>query len=193
VPTGPEVGLKVAAAVVNVKALLNVWVPLIAAFIMTVLVVTPEGTVILPEIAPLLFIDNVSVAAIPPTVTLILESAAVAQPDPVTFILVPTGPDIGVKVGLTVVTVKALLNVWVKVWIPVMTIILAPVPNVEGTVIVPDREPLLFTINVLVAVVPLTVTPEMVSESAQPDPVTVILVPTGPEAGLNAAVTVVTI
>jgi hypothetical protein len=74
-----------------------------------------------------------------------------------------------------------------------MTIILAPVPNVEGTVIVPDRDPLLFTINVLVAVVPPTVTPEMVSESAQPEPVTVILVPTGPEAGLNAAVTVVTI
>jgi hypothetical protein len=60
-------------------------------------------------------------------------------------------------------------------------------------VIVPDREPLLFTINVLVAVVPPTVTPEMVSESAQPDPVTVIVEPTLPEVGLKVAVAVVTV
>jgi hypothetical protein len=194
VPTGPEEGVKVALAVVTVKTLLNVWIPLIAAVMMIVLVpgIAPEGTVILPDRLPLLLIDNVSAAAIPPTVTLMLLSVAVAQPDPaVTLILVPTGPDVGVKVAAAVVTVKALVYVWAKVWIPVITIFLPPVP-VEGIVIVPDSTPLILTVNVLIAVFPPTVTPEIVSESAQPEPVTVILVPTGPEVGLKVTVTVVT-
>jgi len=73
-----------------------------------------------------------------------------------------------------------------------MTIVLAPVV-IDGTVIVPAKLPPLFTVRVLVAVVPPTVTPEMVSESAQPDPVTVITVPTEPEVGLKVAVAFVTV
>jgi hypothetical protein len=59
----------------------------------------------------------------------------------------------------------------------------------DGTVIVPDRllMPLtVLTVRVLAAIIPPTVTPEIVSAVAQPDPAgTVITVPAGPELGLQ--------
>jgi hypothetical protein len=112
----------------------------------------------------------------------------------VTLVPPAVGPEFGeitVTVG-TPTTVNALLNVCAPLIFPVIIMFCNPT-DAEGTVIVPDREPLLFTINVLVAVVPPTVTPEMVSESAQPDPVTVIVEPTLPEVGLKVAMAVVTV
>jgi hypothetical protein len=191
-PTGPEVGLKVAVAIVTVKAPVNVWAPLFVPVMTMGWAPAPiEGTVIVPDKLPLPFTVRVLVAAVPPTVTPEMVSES-AQPDPETVTILPTGPEVGLKVAVAVVTVKALLNVWIPVPAPVMTIVLAPV-LIEGTVIVPDKLPLPFTVRVLVAVVPPTVTPEMVSESAQPDPETVTILPTGPEVGLKLAVAVVTI
>jgi hypothetical protein len=191
-PTGPEVGLKVAVAIVTVKAPVNVWAPLFVPVItMGWAPALTEGTVIVPDKLPLLFTVRVLVAVVPPTVTLEIVSDA-TQPDPETVTILPTGPEVGLKVAVAVVTVKALLNVWAPPTVPVMTIVLAPVV-IDGTVIVPDKLPLPFTVRVLVAVVPPTVTPEMVSESAQPDPETVTILPTGPEVGLKVAVAVVTV
>jgi hypothetical protein len=46
-----------------------------------------------------------------------------AQPDEgaITLMVVPTGPEVGLKVAVAVVTVKALLNVWTPLVDPVMT------------------------------------------------------------------------
>jgi hypothetical protein len=115
-----------------------------------------------------------------------------AQPDPETVTILPTGPEVGLKVAVAVVTVKALLNVLAPLTVPVMTIVLAPA-LIDGTMIVPDKMPLLFTVKLLVAVVPPTVTLEMVSEETQLDPETVTILPAGPEVGLKVAVAVVTV
>jgi len=51
----------------------------------------------------------------------------------------------------------------------------------------PVNWPLLLTCSVLVAVIVPTVTLVIVSEAAQPDPVTMTFVPTAPDVGLKAA------
>ena len=116
-------------------------------------------------------------------VTIIVLPAATPPAGTVTLMLVLEVVElffpILVNVG-TVVTWKAPVKVLEPVLFPVMIIFFNPTVRV-GTVIVPERLPLLFTDRVLVAVTPPTVTPEMISETAQPDPVTVITVPTGPD------------
>ena len=194
VPIEPEVGLKLAdAVVVTVKALAKVWAPL-AAPVMTMLSVpaATEGTAMVPDRAPVLLTNRVLLAEVPPTVTPVMLSEA-AQPDPLTVIIVPTGPEVRLKLADgVVVTVKALAKVWAPLAAPVMTMLSVPVAT-EGTVMVPDRAPVLSTDRVLLAEVSPTVTPLMLSEAAQPDPLTVIRVLTEPEVGLKMAHGVVTV
>jgi septum formation inhibitor-activating ATPase MinD len=120
----------------------------------------------------------------PPTLTEEIISDAV-HPVPLTVIDVPAGPEVGEKVAVPF-TVKALIKVWAPLLEPVMTISLAP-PVVEGTVIVPERTLLSSTVREKVAIMPPTVTEEIVSDAAHPPPLTVIKVPAGPEVGEKVA------
>ena len=154
------------------------WAPAVPAGVVAVMVV--ELVTLIPVAAP------------PPMVTV----APITKLVPVMVTLVP--PDVGPEFGEIPVivgrptTVNALINVWAPLIFPVIIMFCNP-SDTEGTVIVPDSAPLLFTARVLVAVVPPTFTLEIVSESAQPDPVTVIAEPTLPEVGLKLAVAVVTV
>ena len=69
-----------------------------------------------------------------------------AQPDPLTVIVVPTGPELGLKLADAVVTLKALVKVWAPLAAPVMIMSLVPAGS-EGTVMVPDRAPVLSTVR----------------------------------------------
>ena len=93
----------------------------------------------------------------------------------------------------TVVTLNTPTKILLPVAIPVILISCNPGVS-EGTVIVPDRLPVLSTVKpTLLTAVPPIDTPDIVSDIAQPTPDTVITVPTGPEAGVKVAVVAVTV
>ena len=186
VPTGPAAGLKVSDGV-TVKALLNVWAPLVAPVITMPLSpgVRPAGMVMLPDSAPPLLIVKVRAADVPPTVTAVIVSLA-TQPVPLTVTTVFTGPLAEERVAVADVTVKALLNGWAPLVAPVIAMALRPVVTV-GTMMVPDSTPEVLTVRNCPAAVPPTVTGVISSPAVQPVPFTVIVVPTGPVAGVKVA------
>jgi hypothetical protein len=104
--------VKTAVAIVTVNVLPKVWAPLVFPVItMFWAPVAIEGTVMVPDRLPLAFTDRVKVVApTPPMVALEIVSEGI-HPVPDTVILVPIGPEAGVKVAVRAVTVKALLNV----------------------------------------------------------------------------------
>jgi hypothetical protein len=141
----------------TVNALLNVWAPPIVPVI--IIFCNPadtEGTVIVPDSAPLLFTTRVLVAVVIPTFTPEMVSES-AHPVPVTVMVEPTFPEVGLKLAVAAVIVKLVLNIWTPLSVSIMLTVWLPVPT-EGTVIVPVRAPLPFAVKESMAAIPPTVT-----------------------------------
>jgi len=81
--------------------------------------------VIFPVNWPLLLTDRwLLLVETPPMVTLVMFSW-LDQPDPVTLMDVPVGPEVGLKVAgfVITVTVKTLVYVWAPLCDPVITMV----------------------------------------------------------------------
>ena len=190
VPTGPVSGIKVAAGV-TVKTLLKICALLM--FPVITMLFNPgvrAGTVMVPDRIPPGLTTSVFAAGAAPTVTVEIVSLG-AQPVPTVIVsVVPTGPLVGRKVAIAVVCKKAEANVWAPLLVPVIIMSQVPVAP-EGTVMVPDNTPEPLTDRVFAADWASTVTPVIGSLAFQPVPVTVIVVLTGPFAGVKVAAGVI--
>jgi hypothetical protein len=135
-------------------------------------------------VAEVVWAVQVWVAIVPPAMDIEPIVVLTENPEPVTVTLVPTGPEVGLRLIEGVVTVKVADAVFALASVAVT--VLAPAEE-AGTTNVAEKAPVADVVTVtgtVVCVAPLNFI-VMVEVEAKPAPVTVTVVPTGPEVGFR--------
>ena len=135
-------------------------------------------------VAEVVWAVQVWVAIVPPAMDIEPIVVLTENPEPVTVTLVPTGPEVGLRLIEGVVTVKVADAVFALASVAVT--VLAPAED-AGTLNVAEKAPVADVVTVtgtVVCVAPLNFI-VMVEVEAKPAPVTVTVVPTGPEVGFR--------